>query len=105
MRPRGPDRRGQLAALPEGAFPVNCARAGIVDHDALGEPLRLPGAPPLDVPPRSRHRRPHPSSLAGIVLSLHAACGSGDIEVHAVPHDIMLVLTGREPLYPVVRPR
>ncbi len=107
---RGLIGAGELAALPEGALLVNCARAGIVDHAALGEALRsghLAGAA-LDVLPEE----PPPGdatelSWPGTLLSPHAAWYSAgaNVEVHRRPaHDLMLVLTGREPLYPVVRP-
>lgn len=107
---RGLIGTAELAALPQGAFVVNCARAGIVDHDALGEALgsgRLAGAA-LDVLPEEPPPAAAPElSWPGTILSPHAAWYSqkASVEVHRRPaHDIMLVLTGREPLHPVVRP-
>ncbi len=101
----------ELAMLPRGAFVVNCARAGIVDHDALGEALRsgsLAGAA-LDVLPEEPPPAAAPElSWPGTLLSPHAAWYSqrASVEVHRRPaHDVMLVLTGQEPLHPIVRPR
>lgn len=99
----------ELSALRPGSFLVNCARAGIVDHAALGEALRsghLAGAA-LDVLPEE----PPPAEAAeldwpGTILNPHAAWHSEGAkrELHRRPaHDLMLVLTGGEPLHPVLR--
>lgn len=108
---RGLIGAAELATLPRGAYLVNCARAGIVDHEALGEALgsgQLAGAAldvlPEEPPPTGAPELTWPETL----LSPHAAWYSSQasVEVHRRPaHDILLVLSGREPLYPVVRPR
>ena len=75
----------QLAALPEGAFVVNCARGGIVDEDALVAALkggRLGGAgldvyasepPPQDSPLRS---------LENVVLTPHLGASTKEAQLN-----------------------
>jgi D-3-phosphoglycerate dehydrogenase len=101
----------ELAAMPAGSFVVNAARAGIVDHDALGAALasgHLAGAG-VDVLPVE----PPPAGAAELgwrdaVLQPHAAWHSDTarLELYRRPtEDIRRVLAGEEPLYPVTRPR
>lgn len=99
-----------LAAMPRGSFLVNCARGAVLDQDALGEALRsghLGGAaldvlaiePPTDDDPARAWPR--------TILSPHAAWYSEEAaqkQVELPAHDLMLALTGREPVYALARP-
>jgi D-3-phosphoglycerate dehydrogenase len=107
---RGLIGASELAAMRRGAYLVNCARAGIVDHHALGEALRsghLAGAA-LDVLPEEPPA-PEAPELAwpDTVLNPHVAYYSELTQrelLRRPAHDVMLVLTGQEPRYVVARP-
>jgi D-3-phosphoglycerate dehydrogenase len=102
--------RRELAAMRPDAFLVNCARAALVDCDALGEALaagRLAGAA-LDVLSREPPARDAPELQWPVTLiNPHAAWYSerASEEVILRPvRDLACVLTGREPQYVVARP-
>jgi D-3-phosphoglycerate dehydrogenase len=99
----------ELALLPQGAFVVNTARAGLVDRDALMTALdsaRLGGAaldvlpvePPTDEHPAPRHPR--------LIVTPHAAWYSPDSEREVYRRatlSVRAVLEGNEPEGAVVR--
>lgn len=101
----------RLALMCPGAFLVNCSRAGLVDHEALGAALESGhlGGAALDVFPAEP---PGPGEPAlrwpRTIVNPHAAWYSP--EVALVPYelasrDLALALSGREPVYALARPR
>ena len=99
-----------LAAMRPGSFLVNCARAGLVDHEALGAALtsgHLAGAA-LDVLPQEPPPAGEPAfGWPNTIVNPHASWYSvaADEAVHRLAaHDLMLALTGREPVYALARP-
>lgn len=99
-----------LAAMRPGAFLVNCARAGLVDPEALGAALasgHLGGAA-LDVLPLEPPRPGEPAlEWPRTIVNPHAAWYSAEAHRAAYQlagHDLMLGLTGREPVYALARP-
>jgi D-3-phosphoglycerate dehydrogenase len=106
---RGMIGESQLALMPEGAFLINTARAGLVDPAALMSALesgRLGGAA-LDVlgsePPSTEHPAPqHPR----LIVTPHAAWFSPESEQEVYRRAtlaVRAVLEGREPDGAVVR--
>jgi D-3-phosphoglycerate dehydrogenase len=110
-----PENRGlidaaALAAMRPGAFLVNCARGALVDHEALGVALasgHLGGAAldvlPLEPPPPGEPALGWPRTI----LNPHAAYYSEEAArkpYTLAAHDLMLALTGREPVYALARP-
>jgi D-3-phosphoglycerate dehydrogenase len=100
----------ELGSMKSGAFLVNCARAGLVDQEALGEALvagRLGGAaldvltvepPPADDPALAWPRT---------ILNPHAAWYSEEASrlcYQLAARDLGLALTGGEPLNALARP-
>jgi D-3-phosphoglycerate dehydrogenase len=100
-----------LAQMKPGSFLVNCARAGLVDHAALGDALRsgqLAGAA-LDVLPAEPPGPDEPAlGWPATILNPHAAWYSPEAFklCYSLPaRDLALALTGGEPVYALVRPR
>jgi D-3-phosphoglycerate dehydrogenase len=99
-----------IAAMPQGSFLVNCARGALVDHQALGEALRsghLGGAAldvlPVEPPPEDEPARSWPRTI----LNPHAAWYTEEAALkpyQLAAHDLMLALTGREPVHALARP-
>jgi D-3-phosphoglycerate dehydrogenase / 2-oxoglutarate reductase len=101
----------QLALMRPDAYLVNCARTGLVDHEALGEALRagrlggcaldvLPAEPPAEDEPALRWPR--------TLINPHAAWFSP--QSRSAPYRIAAeaaaaVLDGREPPGALARPR
>lgn len=99
-----------LAAMRPGAYLVNCARAGLVDHAALGEALEsghLGGAAldvlPLEPPPPGEPALGWPRTI----LNPHAAWYSPEayeLAYRLAARDLALALTGGEPAGALARP-
>lgn len=99
-----------LARMRDDAYLVNCARAGLVDHAALGAALRdgvIAGAAldvfPVEPPPLDEPARSWPNA----VLQPHAAWYSP--EAHYAPYtrlidDVARLLRGEEPIGLIRRP-
>lgn len=99
-----------LARMRDDAYLVNCARAGLVDHAALGAALRdgvIAGAAldvfPVEPPPADEPARTWPNA----VLQPHAAWYSP--EAHFAPYtrlieDVARLLRGDEPIGLIRRP-
>jgi D-3-phosphoglycerate dehydrogenase len=99
-----------LAAMPPGAYLVNCARAGLVDHAALGEALRSGrlGGCALDVLPVEP---PAPDEAAftwpRTIINPHAAYyseHSARVPYRRAGEATADVLCGREPRDVLARP-
>jgi D-3-phosphoglycerate dehydrogenase len=100
----------ELAAMPRGACLVNCARAALVDHEALGEALRsghlggcaldvLPTEPPSDIEPALTWPR--------TLINPHAAYyspQSATAPYRMAAEAVAAVLEGREPYGALTRP-
>jgi D-3-phosphoglycerate dehydrogenase len=94
-----------------GSFLVNCTRAGLVDHQALGEALRsghLAGAAldvfPVEPPPPDEPALTWPRTI----VNAHAAWYSPDsalLPYELAARDLALALSGGEPVYALARPR
>ena len=107
---RGIVGAAELAAMAPGGFLVNCARAGIVDHEALGEALRsghLAGAA-LDVVPTEPPPADDPVlRFPNTIINPHAAFAS-PTSVRApyarAAAAVAAVLRGEEPADVIGRP-
>ncbi len=113
--PLGDQTRGmigaaQLAAMRGDAFLINCARAELVDNEALGEALasgRLAGCA-LDVLPREPPAPDDPElDWPRTVITPHAAWfspRSATLPYTRAGEAVAAVLAGREPRNALVRP-
>lgn len=109
-RTRGLIGAAQLATMRTDSYLVNCARAGLVDHEALGEALRagrlagcaidvLPNEPPAPDQPEMRWPR--------TLINPHAAWfspQSATAPYRLAGEAVAAVLAGREPAYALARP-
>lgn len=99
-----------LASMKADAFLVNCARAGLVDQDALGAALEAGtiGGAAIDVLPVEPPRPSEPAlSWPRTIVNPHASWYSAEAHrecYRRAGHDLMLALTGREPVYALGRP-
>lgn len=99
-----------LAAMRPGAYLVNCARAGLVDHAALGEALTAGhlGGAALDVLPLEPPRPGEPAlGWPRTILNPHAAWYSPEayeLAYRLAARDLALALTGGEPAGALARP-
>jgi D-3-phosphoglycerate dehydrogenase len=107
---RGMIGRSELAAMRPGSYLVNCARGALVDHEALGEALRSGhlGGAALDVLPVEPPSPDEPArAWPRTILNPHAAWYSDETArkpYDLAARDLMLALTGREPVYALARP-
>jgi D-3-phosphoglycerate dehydrogenase / 2-oxoglutarate reductase len=100
----------ELAVMPAGSYLVNCSRAALVDHEALGTALRSGhlGGCALDVLAKEPPSPDEPAlSWPRTVLTPHSAWFSPESE-HApyrlAGEAVAAVLGGREPRDAVARP-
>lgn len=107
---RGMIDAGALAAMPQGAYLVNCARAALVDHEALGEALRSGhlGGCALDVLPIEPPVPGEPAfTWPRTIINPHAAYyseHSARVPYRQAGEATAAVLTGREPRDVLARP-
>jgi D-3-phosphoglycerate dehydrogenase len=107
---RGMIDAAALEAMKPGAFLVNSARAGLVDHLALGAALRSGrlGGAALDVLPAEPPPADEPAlGWPRTIVHPHAAWYSPQAHrdcYRLAAHDLMLALTGREPVHALARP-
>jgi D-3-phosphoglycerate dehydrogenase len=100
-----------IAAMPPGSFIVNCARAGLIDHDALGEAIRSGhlGGAALDVFPVEPPRPDDPVfGWPRTLVTPHAAWYSSEAAkapYQRAARQALAVLEGREPDNTLVSPR
>lgn len=100
----------ELAGMRPGAFIVNCARAGLVDRDALGDALRSGrlGGCALDVLSREPPGRGEPElSWPRTLINPHAAWFSPAAAIEPyrrAGEAVAAVLSGREPRDALVSP-
>jgi D-3-phosphoglycerate dehydrogenase len=110
-----PETRGmigpaELALMPVGAFLVNCARAALVDHEALGEALRSGrlGGCALDVLPVEPPGPDEPAlTWPRTLLNPHAAYYSPESATapyRMAAEAVAAVLEGRDPYGALTRP-
>jgi len=108
---RGMIDAAALSRMRPGTFLVNCARAGLVDHHALGRALRSGhlGGCALDVLPDEPPPADQPAlSWSRTLLSPHAAWfspGSAAAPYRRAAEAVAAVLQGREPPDAIARPR
>lgn len=100
-----------LGTMRPGSFLVNCTRAGLVDHEALGEALhsgRLGGAA-LDVFPVEPPGPDEPAlTWPRTIVNAHAAWYSPDsalLPYELAGRDLALALSGAEPVHALAIPR
>jgi len=100
----------QLAQMRPDAYLVNCARTGLVDHDALGEALnagRLGGCA-LDVLPQEPPRDDEPAlHWPRTIINPHSAWyspQSAPAPYRIAAEAVAAVLEGREPAATLARP-
>lgn len=99
-----------LNQMRPGAFLINCARAGLVDHEALGAALRSGhlGGCALDVLPEEPPSAREPAlTWPRTLLSPHAAWfspRSADEPYRRAAEAVAAVLRGREPQDVIARP-
>lgn len=107
---RGMIDAAALAAMPSGSYLVNCARAGLVDHAALGEALRSGhlGGCALDVLPVEPPGEDEPAfSWPHTIINPHAAYyseHSARLPYRRAGEATADVLCGREPHDVLARP-
>jgi phosphoglycerate dehydrogenase-like enzyme len=100
----------ELALMPPGAYLVNCARAGLVDHAALGEALRSGhlGGCALDVLPSEPPAVDEPAfGWPRTVINPHSAWyspQSATAPYRMAAEAVAAVLEGREPYAALARP-
>ncbi|HWE13102.1 MAG TPA: NAD(P)-dependent oxidoreductase [Solirubrobacteraceae bacterium] len=100
----------QLARCKPGAYLINCARAALVDHTALGESLRSGhlGGCALDVLPTEPPRADEPAfGWPRTVINPHSAWyspGSATAPYRMAAEAVAAVLEGREPYAALARP-
>jgi D-3-phosphoglycerate dehydrogenase len=100
----------QLARMRPGAYLVNCARAALVDHDALGQALRSGhlGGCALDVLPTEPPRDDEPAfDWPRTVINPHSAWYSplsATAPYRMAAEAVAAVLDGREPFGTLARP-
>jgi D-3-phosphoglycerate dehydrogenase len=101
----------ELGAMRPGAYLINCARAALVDHDALGEALRSGrlGGCALDVLPREPPGPDEPAlRWPRTLINPHSAWFSPQSETapyRLAGEAVAAVLQGREPEVVLARPR
>jgi D-3-phosphoglycerate dehydrogenase len=99
-----------LAAMPRGSYLVNCARAALVDHGALGEALRARhlGGCALDVLPQEPPTADEPAlRWPRTIINPHAAYyseHSAQVPYRQAGEAAAAVLLGREPPDVLARP-
>jgi D-3-phosphoglycerate dehydrogenase len=105
---RGLIGREEMARMKPSAILINCARGGLVDEEALLEALRagrLAGAG-LDVFAEEPVSPEHPLlRLPNVVATPHVAGSSAEafrLMAETVAEDVLRVLRGEAPLYPLV---
>jgi D-3-phosphoglycerate dehydrogenase len=100
----------ELALLPRGAFLVNCARAALVDHTALGEALHSGhlGGCALDVLPTEPPPPDEPAfDWPRTIINPHSAWyspQSATAPYRMAAEAVAAVVEGREPYAAVARP-
>jgi D-3-phosphoglycerate dehydrogenase / 2-oxoglutarate reductase len=100
----------ELALMPPGAYLVNCARAALVDHGALGQALRSGhlGGCALDVLPTEPPDENEPAlGWPRTLLNPHAAYYSPEAATapyRMAAEAVAAVLEGREPYGALTRP-
>lgn len=101
----------ELGLMQPGSFLVNCTRAGLVDHAALGEALRSGhlGGAALDVLPVEPPEPGEPAlAWPRTIVNPHAAWYSpatARAPYDLAARDLALALSGGEPRYALARPR
>jgi D-3-phosphoglycerate dehydrogenase len=110
-RSRGMIGARELGLMRPGSFLVNCTRAGLVDHSALGEALRSGrlGGAALDVLPVEPPEPGEPAlAWPRTILNPHAAWYSpatARAPYDLAGRDLALALGGAEPRHALAQPR